>query len=142
MAFDKINSVYPWSSDSVDIASFISRLIAGSLMLVHGFPKLSHIINGDFSFGNPIGIGEIPSLFLATGAEVGCSVFLMMGLYTRWAILPLIFTMLVIIFRVLLPLNAPWERIESATYFLILYILIFILGSGKFSLDYKLKKKK
>ena len=139
----KWNTSTPWSINAVDWAALILRLTLGLLMIIgHGWFKLSHILEGDFKFGNPIGIGEVPSLFLAVGAEVGCSILLILGLWTRLAILPLVFTMLVALFLVLIPMGAPWEKIESVLHFLIPYFALFLLGSGKFSLDYILERKK
>jgi len=35
------------------------------MLLTHGLPKLQKLINDNFGFGDPIGIGTTPSLFLA-----------------------------------------------------------------------------
>ena len=141
LMWKKLTSPSLWSHAGTDWAALILRLTLGVLMIKgHGWFKLMHVLEGDWQFGNPIGIGEVPSLFLAVGAEVGCSILLILGLWTRVAILPLIFTMLVIIFGVLLPMEAPWEKLESALHFLLPYLALFYLGSGKFSVDYLLKK--
>lgn len=46
------------------------RLGFGGMMLTHGIPKLMKLISGDFSFGDPIGIGAPASLVLATFGEL------------------------------------------------------------------------
>jgi putative oxidoreductase len=130
-----------WLGNSIDLAALILRLTLGLLMLIHGLPKLMKIIGGDLHFGNPIGIGEIPSLFLVVFAEVFCSILLVIGLWTRLAIIPLVITMLVAVFLVLLPMNAPIDKIESVLHFLIPYFALFLLGSGRYSIDAILKGK-
>ena len=141
--WQRLNATTVWSANALDWAALILRSTLGLLMIIgHGWFKFSHILEGNYQFGNPIGIGPVPSLFLAVGAEVGCSFLLILGLWTRLAILPLVFTMLVALFMVLLPMGAPWEKIESVLHFLIPYLALFLLGSGKYSLDHFLEKSK
>lgn len=131
-----------WTAQATDVAALLLRLTLGTLMITgHGFMKLQHVLAGEYGFGDPIGIGATPSLFLVLFAEVGCSILLLIGLWTRLAIIPLLFTMLVVIFVVLLPSGAPMERIESALHFLLPYIALFWLGSGQYSVDALLKRK-
>ena len=53
-----------------NIALLILRIVfAGSMLYGHGLGKLNKLISGDLSFGNPIGIGEAPTLILAVFSE-------------------------------------------------------------------------
>ena len=57
--------------------------------------KISKLIGGNFEFGDPIGIGATPSLFLAVIGEFVCPILIIVGFKTRWATVPTIITMLV-----------------------------------------------
>ena len=55
---------------SPDIASLIARLLAGSIMLTHGIPKLENLLTGNIDFPDPLGLGGGFTLVLAILAEV------------------------------------------------------------------------
>lgn len=118
-----------------DIALALLRIVPSAFMLTHGIPKFQKMIDGDFSFGNPIGIGETPTLFLAVLAEFVCPILLILGFKTRWsAILPAT-TMLVAGFIV--HASDPFGKKEKALLFLVIFIAIILLGPGKYSIDRK-----
>jgi putative oxidoreductase len=127
-----------WSADATDWASLILRLVLGLLMLPHGYSKLQTVLSGDLKFADPIGIGEPVSLILTVFAEFLCSILLVIGLGTCLAIIPLVITMLVVVFIV----HAPdgMDQKEHPLLYLLPYIALFFLGSGKFSLDAFLKR--
>lgn len=104
-------------------------------MYGHGFKKLLKIFEGDFSFANPIMIGEAPSLFLAVFAEFFCAILVIIGYKTRLALIPLIITMLVAVFIV--HLHDPFPKKEFGLLFLFPYIILMITGPGKISIDGK-----
>jgi putative oxidoreductase len=104
-------------------------------MLTHGLPKFQNLISGNFEFGDPIGIGAAPSLFLAVIGEFICPILVIIGFKTRWATVPTIITMLV---AVLIVHGAdPFNVKEKAVLFLIAFVSVLILGPGKYSLDKK-----
>lgn len=102
-------------------------------MLTHGLPKFDKLMAGNIQFADPFGIGAAPSLMLTVFAEVVCSVLLILGLFTRFASIPLIITMLVAIFFA--HGSDPFARKELAILYLILFIGFLILGAGRFSID-------
>ena len=117
------------------------RLALGLLMAgLHGWAKLTKVANGDMSFvKNPLGVGEAPSLVLATFAEFGCSILLVLGLFTRLACIPLIVTMAVAAF--LVHGNDPWSAKELAYIYLAGYITLLLTGPGRFSVDALIMKR-
>jgi putative oxidoreductase len=121
---------------SPDVAVCLLRVGVSLLMMTHGWPKLLNVLAGDFSFGDPIGIGEAPSLILVAFAEFVCSVFILLGLWTRIAIFPLITTMLVAAF--VAHAGDPFSDKELSLFFLLSYVTLFLSGPGKYSLDQKL----
>jgi putative oxidoreductase len=118
---------------------FFFRVGASALMLTHGLPKLEKLIQGNFKFADPIGIGAFPSLLLATFAEFFCSVLIILGLGTRLASIPIIITMGVAAFIV--HANDPFSKQEFPMLYLLVYITILVLGGGKYSLDRLISKK-
>lgn len=105
-------------------------------MLVHGWQKLSAYSGLKDKFPDPIGVGSHLSLILAIGAEAGCALLLILGLFSRLATIPLAFTMVVALFIV--HANDPWKVKELAALFLAIYVGLFFTGPGAFSIDQRL----
>jgi putative oxidoreductase len=122
----------------VDWGVLILRVGVSLLMLTHGYAKLTRAMGGDYSFADPIGLGEGPSLVLTVFAEFFCSVLLILGLASRAALIPLMITMTVVTFIV--HAEDPFDKKEHALLFLIPYITLFLTGPGKFSIDRGLYK--
>lgn len=111
----------------------VLRIVPSLLMLTHGYPKFQKLISGNFEFGNPIGIGAAPSLFLAVIGEVICPILIIIGLKTRFATIPVIITMLVA--AVIVHGADPIGVKEKALLYLAFFVCILMLGPGKYSLD-------
>lgn len=113
---------------------FVLRVSVGSLMLLgHGMPKLMNYYDKYDTFPDPLGIGNDISFFLAVFAEVVCSMALILGLFTRLAVIPLIATMLVAI--LVIHIDDPWAKKEFAIMYLLPYITLYFTGSGEYSMD-------
>ena len=124
----------------VNLALFILRISLGFFMIYgHGWRKLMKIIQGNFEFGDPLGIGSTPSLILAAFAEVICAFLIIIGYKTKWATIPLIITMAVVYF--LVHFSDPFGRQEKALLYLFGYVALLLTGPGKLSLDYRLTSK-
>ena len=105
-------------------------------MLVHGWEKFSTFSQKAEVFPDPLGMGNQLSLILAIGAELGCSILLILGFATRLVSLPLGFTMFVALF--LVHGDDPWKKQELAACYLAVYVSVLLLGPGRFSLDHLL----
>jgi putative oxidoreductase len=134
--FFKVTALPPY----VDMAIFILRVGTAFLMIPHGFQKFQKIIHGEFGFSDPIGIGEFPSLILTVFAELICSILVLLGLFTRPALFFLIFTMTVVAF--VIKLGQGLGEMEKALLYLFPFISLYILGPGRYSLDYYIFGKK
>ena len=125
-------------ASSPDAGLLVLRLwLGGSMLWLHGWGKLAALFSGKTSFVDPLGIGEVPSFLLTILAEVGCSVLLVLGLWTRWAALILAFTMGVAFF---LTHGAKFSGLgngELAWMYFGGYLALFAAGAGKFSVDKK-----
>lgn len=109
------------------------RIIPSVFMLAHGIPKLNKLITGDITFANPLGIGQAPSLFLAVIGEVLCPILIIVGYKTKLAAIPAAFTMLVAAFIV--HGDDPFGTKEKALLYLTFFVLVIIMGPGKYSVD-------
>ena len=116
-----------------NLSLLLLRIGFAGLMLTHGIPKLLQLLQGNFEFGDPIGIGAIASLILTVFAEAICSLFILVGYKTRLACIPLIITMLVAVFIV--HGNDPLGRKELDLLYLTAFVVIALIGPGKFSID-------
>jgi len=110
-------------------------------MLVHGIPKLQMLLGGEsVQFPEVFGMGATLSLSLAVFAEVICSIFILFGLGTRLAAIPLIITMLLAIFHI--HIAEPFAVKELAVLYLLIYSMLLLMGSGRYSLDAVLLKER
>ena len=128
-------------SKNTDIALLLLRLTFGGLMLInHGWGKMLKLFTGDpTKFADPFGIGAPASLGLTVFAEVLCAALIVLGLFTRWALIPLIVTMLVAIF--IIHIDDPFKKMEMAVIYLTAYTAIGLTGPGWYSLDAQVRKK-
>lgn len=138
------------SKDAInrDLGLLIARLGIGLIMaILHGYGKI---------FGGPerweriggamtsLGIDFLPAFwgFMAGFAEFFCSLFLVLGIFFRPAAFLLAFTMFIAAVRHLgLPADAPNSGFGGAAHALelmIVYVSLFYLGSGKFTLTSRL----
>lgn len=119
----------------VNVMLLILRVVVSGLMLTHGWPKLMKLINGDFQFADPYGMGEATSLVLATFAEFFCSILIIIGLGTRLATVPLLITMLTAL--LIVHGDEPFWHHPNIIMYILAYAVMSGMGSGKYSLDYK-----
>lgn len=125
-------------AQSPDLGLLVLRLWLGvSMLWLHGWGMLMDLFAGKTSFPDPLGIGHTPSFLLAILAEVGCSVLLVLGLGTRLAALALTFTMGVAFFVTHGAKFSGLGNGELAWIYLVGYVVLFVAGAGKFSLDKK-----
>ncbi|MGN6618291.1 MAG: DoxX family protein [Ilyomonas sp.] len=129
------------SSSAIDITLLLGRVGIAALMFTHGLPKLQMLLSGETSqFPSIMGLGATLSLTLAVFSEVFCSIFILTGFATRLATIPLIITMLVAAISV--HAADAFATKEKAILFLLVYILLFFMGSGKYSIDHFIHAKK
>ena len=111
------------------------RLAFSASIITHGYGKLLKLLNGDFQFADPLGFGPVSSLIFAVIAEFIAPIFLIIGFKTRFFSIFSIIATAVITFIV--HADDPFREKEKALLFCIGFILIFLLGAGKYSVDKK-----
>jgi putative oxidoreductase len=123
-----------YSDTAISFAALILRLSLGLLMLIpHGWDKLQHFSEKSHNFLDPLHIGHSLSLVLVIFSEFFCSIFIILGLFTRLACIPLIIQMLVIIF--LLHHGNVLPDAEQEGLYLAGYLALIFMGPGKVSVD-------
>lgn len=124
-----------------DIAKLILRLSVGVMMLFHGLDKIINGIGGVKHLTATAGFPE----FLAYGVYIGevvIPILILLGAYARAASLVLAFNMLFAIFLAyggaLFSLGKHGAPVfELPFLYLVMSILIFMFGSGKYALNTK-----
>lgn len=120
------------------------RIIFGILLMNHGIQKWSNFQELSTAFPDPLGIGSPISLGLAIFGELVCSMAFIVGFLYRLAMIPMIFTMIVAFFIV--HANDAFAVKEMAFIYLVVFIVMYIAGPGKFSIDhiigYELQQRK
>ncbi len=116
-----------------NLAMFCLRVALGVLMIPHGYDKLVKFGEYKKDFLNFLGMGPTLSLALVVFAEFFCSVFLIMGLFTRVVAGILLIEMLVVVFKA--HNGDIFVTGEHGALYLAGYLAIVLLGAGKASLD-------
>ena len=123
-----------------DYGLLLLRVGIGGLMLTHGIPKISKLAESPIKFPDPIGLGSSTSLVLTIIGEVIAPILIIIGLKTKLASIPAAITMFVAFF--IIHASDPIGKKEKALLYLICFVVIFLTGAGKYSLDGLLNKNK
>jgi putative oxidoreductase len=121
------------SEKRISIALLLLRLVFGIFIVVHGFEKLFYLDKMCVDFPDPLHVSSPISLALAIFAELFCGLFFIVGLYTRFVLIPLVSCMLIATFVV--NFDEPVMEHELAPLFLTTFIVTLISGPGNISLD-------
>ena len=122
----------------VHFSLLVLRMGVAALMLTHGWPKFMKVLTGNFTFGDPIGIGSMTSLVLAMLAEFVCSILILIGFQTRVAAIILMINMLVVTFFA--HGADPFGKKEMPLLYFLVYFTLYFVGPGKHSIDGRTNK--
>ena len=104
------------------------RILFGVLLMSHGVQKWANFDAMSGSFPDPLGVGSQMSLMLA----------FIFGFLYRLAMIPMIFTMSMAFF--VIHGNDPFSVKELAFIYLVVFVLMYIAGPGKYSIDHFIAK--
>jgi putative oxidoreductase len=129
----------------MDLASLVLRLGLGVMFVAHGLQMCFGLYKGPgvAGFAKMLGnMSVMPALFWSYVASYTCLIggaCLILGLFTRFAIIPLIIFMIVAVSKVHLAKGFFLSNGGYEYNFIILCALIalFIIGAGKFSITDK-----
>ena len=131
----------PWEAWQ-DWTLLLIRVLSGlGMFALHGVRKWNRLFTseGPIDFADPLFLGPEFTLYIAIFAEVICALLLVFGFRTRFVTLPLLATMLVIIFRV--HWADPIADQETPILYLLSYLVLLVWGGGKYSVDYWFAKR-
>lgn len=117
----------------ISVILLIVRVVFGVMLMNHGIDKWANYQELSAVFPDPLGIGSPLSLGLAIFGELACSKAFIIGFLYRLAMIPMIFTMCVAFFIV--HADDPFAVKELAFVYLVVFVLMYIVGPGKFAVD-------
>lgn len=117
-----------------DLGKLFLRVGAGGLLCwQHGWGKMTGFAERMDHFADPFGLGPAFSLILVVIAEVLCALLVALGLWTRITTIPPIAAMAVAAF--ISHSDDPFGEGETAVIYMLAFLVIFLTGSGRFSMD-------
>jgi uncharacterized membrane protein YphA (DoxX/SURF4 family) len=127
-----------FSSDSIwqHEGLALIRIIVGVFMMYHGWEVLDKNKMAEYSKWLAEMKFSSPTLmaYLGKGSELVSGVLITIGLFTRIAIIPLAITMLIICFG--LGKGRIFMEDQHPFLFILLSLVFFFTGAGKWSVDY------
>lgn len=128
-----------YSAGAFNFSMFFLRLVFGlTLLAKHGFPKMASFESLQTQFYSFMGMGSKISLILAIFGEMLCSLFIVLGLFTRFAAAALVIMMLVIIFGH--DAGKALGESELAILYLGAFVTLLFCGAGRVSIDAMINK--
>ena len=131
------NFLFPTKPNTTKVALFLLavRIIFAILLMNHGIQKWSNFQELSTAFPDPIGLGSSISLGLAIFGELVCSMGFIFGFLYRLAMITMVVAFFVI------HANDVFAVKELAFIYLVVFVLMYIAGPGKFSIDYFIGSK-
>ena len=114
------------------------RLFFGALFFMHGLDKLTNFNALSETYPSVMGLGSYTTLMVTIFCEFACSMFLVVGLLTRVVLIPMVVAMAVAFFDVH---DGMMPEGELALIFMIVFIVLFMTGPGRYSIDYLIDRK-
>lgn len=114
------------------------RVFFGVLFFIHGVDKMMNFNQLSLSYPNIFGLGSYMTLMLAVFCEFCCSLFLIAGLLERVILIPMVVSMAVAFFDVH---DAMLPEGELALIYMVVFFILFMVGPGRFSVDYLLDRR-
>lgn len=127
-----------YNAGAFNFGLLVLRLGAGILMANHGYSKLDRYDEMSGQFTSFIGLSPAITLGLVIFAELVCALLVVIGLFTRFACIPLIITCTYALAKA-----HQWDAFgkgELAALFLIAFVTILFTGPGKASVDSMISK--
>lgn len=123
-----------------DVGQLLMRLVfGGTLLLAYGAPTFFDLIQGNFEYADPLGMGMGISKTLVVFGQFFCAILVLLGYKLRWACLPLMAIFSIAFF--VQHHGDPFEYRELALLYLGAFSTLFLLGPGQYSIDHWIEKK-
>ena len=121
-----------FESTKTSLILLASRLVFGLTFASHGLEKLQHFTETAAHFPAPFGLSGDVAVGLSIFGELVCGLAFVFGFLTRLTLLPMIFTMIVAFTTVS---GGSVSAGELAFLYLVIFILSWFAGAGKYSID-------
>lgn len=122
-----------YSAGAFNFGMLVLRIATGLLLANHGYEKLIKFSTLKYKFMNFMHLGSTVSLSLIIFAELVCGILLILGLFTRFACIPIIIGMGVVVF--VASNGQIFSAGEKGMVYLAATITILFCGPGKISVD-------
>ncbi|MBS1743902.1 MAG: DoxX family protein [Bacteroidetes bacterium] len=122
-----------YSAAAFNIAMLLLRIVFGILLMNHGYGKLSHFTDTSQHMPQFLGMSSSITTALVVFAEFFCALFVILGLFTRFAAMIIVINM-----SYALIVAHKWDVFstgEMATLFLGAFFVLLLIGPGKISVD-------
>jgi putative oxidoreductase len=122
-----------YSAGAFSFAMLVVRLVFGVLMMSYGYAKLTHFNATAANMPEFLGLSQKITTALVVFAEFFCALFVIIGLFTRFACIPLIICMSYAFF---VTMHANFFG-DGATpvLFLAAFFALLLVGPGRASVD-------
>lgn len=129
------NFLFPnrFSGKLSSLLILVVRVVFGVLFFMHGVDKMMNFNTLVVGYPSVLGFGSYTTLMVTIFCEFCCSLFLIAGLLVRIMTVPMIISMGVAFFDIHDAIIS--EGVLSLIYFIV-FILLFLTGAGRYSLDY------
>lgn len=134
------NFLFPqrFRGKGVSFLILILRIFFGVLFFMHGLDKMMNFNELSLNYPNVMGLGSYTTLMVTIFCEFCCSLFLIAGLITRIVTIPMIVAMGVAFFDIH---DAMMPEGELSLIYMVTFLVIFIIGPGRYSVDYLLDRQ-
>lgn len=134
------NFLFPqyFRGKGVSLLILVLRVVFGVLFFIHGLDKMLNfntLVNG---YPSVLGFGSYMTLMVSIFCEFCCSLFLIAGLLQRLLTIPMIVAMGVAFFDIH---DAMMPEGELALIYFIVFIVLFLVGPGRYSVDFIIDMK-
>lgn len=122
----------------VSLLILVLRVVFGALFFIHGLDKMLNFNTLVNDYPSVLGFGSYMTLMVSIFCEFCCSLFLMAGLLQRLLTVPMIVAMGVAFFDIH---DAMMPEGELALIYFIVFIVLFLVGPGRYSVDFLIDMK-
>lgn len=135
-----MNSLLKTPALNNDLGSLFLRLILGGLFAWHGYNAIMHYNEYLAMSKSHIGLGTKLEFDLVVFSYLICGILLVLGFLTRLSVIPIFIAMSVAYF--VAHKNDIFQMKQLPFVLWLLCIAVFIFGSGRYSLDAVIQKRK
>ena len=134
-----ITSIYPGKA-LFDLSMLLFRIaISVQLMIAHGLKKIGVGVEEAERVPNPLHLPEQFNQFFAIASNLVFPVLVIIGLFTRLSVLPILAVTLMGYFVV--HWNDPLLEKDMPFMYSVAYLFLLVIGPGRYSADHVINKK-